>query len=88
MDGMQTQILQNTYEYYLIDPATGAYVQIESEHVQSENAAKYISGGLMRLVVGVVEMGADKEGYSYDPYSTSYAEQLALPKIWVRGYMK
>lgn len=80
---MQTQILQNEYEYYLYNKASDSWEQINDTHIEAKEAYKYVDDeNKLKVRVRVVEMaGEDRKSY------TGYVEQerLAFPALQLKG---
>ena len=80
---MQTQILQNEYEYYLYNKASDSWEQINDTHIEAKEAYKYVDDeNKLKVRVRVVEMaGEDRKAY------TGYVEQerLAFPALQLKG---
>ncbi len=80
---IQTQILQNEYEYYLYNAASGSWEQINDNHIEAKEAYKYVDDeNKLKVRVRVVEMaGGNRKNY------TGYVEQerLAFPALQLKG---
>lgn len=88
---VQYQVLNNKYEYYLLNAQTQSWEPIDSSIVVNEGTKKYISSdNEIRMKVAVVELGTQPE---QDEFNTGAmvrydTELLSMPEISVWGVAK
>jgi hypothetical protein len=80
-----TKILQNQYEYFIYNRASGAWETIQDRYEQQENAESYIDEkNVMKVRVRVVKLADEKAEANYGS-SNFETERLAFPELQIKG---